>query len=123
MHKKQVKDILAELMAAEVDSRGKALSANQLALKSGIPQPTITRILNGESLDPDTATLRPLAEYFSVTVGQLRGEEPILRDPKIRRVVSAMEPMHEYQKDALVQIADTLAQSPPTKPEPGPEEP
>lgn len=113
MHSRQVKDILAELMAADLDQRGKPISANQLAEKTGVPQPTITRILNGQSLDPDTETLRPLADYFKVTVGQMRGEDPLLRDPKIIRVITAMEQMNAYQKDTMVRLGDTITEPAP----------
>lgn len=53
------------------------MNATQLAKATGIPQPTIRRILIGESKDPDTATLMPLAAFFGKTVAQLRGEVPI----------------------------------------------
>lgn len=112
MHK-TVAAILADLMEADLDAQGRPISANELARRTGVPQPTITRILKGESQDPDTATLAPLARYYSITVSQLRGEEPLIRDAKIRAVVHAMEQMQEYQKDAMVKMGDTLTQSPP----------
>lgn len=42
---------------------------------TGVPQPTIHRILTGESSDPRTKTLEPLAEYFGVTVAELRDRD------------------------------------------------
>lgn len=107
MHKR-VKEILAELMADDLDATGRPISQNELARRTGVTQPTIARILSGESLDPDTATLLPLAKYFEVTPGQLRGEEPLIKSIKIRRVVAAMEQMTEYQRDAMVKMGDTL---------------
>lgn len=109
MHK-TVAEVLAELMAEDLDSRGRPISQNELARQTGVSQPTILRILRGESLDPDTATLAALARYFGVTTGQLRGEEPVIRNMKIRRVVSAMERMSEYQKDAMVKMGDTIVE-------------
>lgn len=109
MHK-TIAEVLAELMAEDLDSRGKPISQNELARQTGISQPTILRILNGQSLDPDTATLAPIARYFGITTGQLRGEEPVIRNTKIRRVVSAMERMSEYQKDAMVKMGDTIVE-------------
>lgn len=44
----------------------------QLAKATGVPQPTILRILTGESEDPRTNTLQPLADYFGCTVEFLR---------------------------------------------------
>lgn len=43
-----------------------------LAKATGVQQPTIHRILKGESDDPRTATVQPLADYFGVTVEFLR---------------------------------------------------
>lgn len=107
MHKR-VRDVLSELMADDMDEKGEPISQNELSRRTGVTQPTIHRILSGESLDPDSATLSPLAAYFEVTPSQLRGDEPIIKSIKIRRVVAAMERMSEYQKDAMVKMGDTL---------------
>ena len=42
---------------------------------TGVPQPTIHRILTGESSDPRTKTLEPLADYFGVSVAELRDRD------------------------------------------------
>lgn len=57
-------------------ARESHLSENQLARNTGVPQPTIHRVLAGKVEDPRDGTLRPLAEYFGVTVEQLRTELP-----------------------------------------------
>jgi len=44
----------------------------QLAAAVQMTQPTIYRILTGESADPRTATLQPIADYFGITVEGLR---------------------------------------------------
>lgn len=41
----------------------------------GVTQPTIHRILSGESEDPKTKTLQPLADFFGVTVAALRSSD------------------------------------------------
>jgi SOS-response transcriptional repressor LexA len=69
-NRRPVADVLNELML-QAD-----ISDNQLARSTGVSQPTITRIRNGKSLDPDTASLEPLAAYFGVPLALLRGEEP-----------------------------------------------
>lgn len=61
-----VAEILTTLMVRA------GLSDNELADRTGIPQPTISRIKNGNSRDPRDSTLRPLAEYFRLSVSQLR---------------------------------------------------
>ncbi len=47
----------------------------ELQRATGVPQPTIHRILTGESSDPRTKTLQPLADYFGVTVAELRDRD------------------------------------------------
>lgn len=64
---KNIRDLMA---------RENGLSENQLARNTGVPQPTIHRILSSSVRDPRDSTLRPLAEYFGVTVEQLRTSLP-----------------------------------------------
>lgn len=51
---------------------GKPVSANAIAQATGIPQSTITRILNGDVQDPRSRALIALANYFGVSVAELR---------------------------------------------------
>lgn len=53
----------------------KGISPYELQRHVGVPQPTIHRILTGESTDPRTSTLQPLATYFGVTVADLRDRD------------------------------------------------
>jgi len=46
-----------------------------LAGATKVKQPTIHRILSGESQDPKTATLTPIANYFGVSVSDLRDKD------------------------------------------------
>lgn len=66
-----IKDVLKALM------EGKSINQNELADRTKVPQPTIFRILNGDSKDPRHSTVKPLADFFGVTVAQLRGDEPL----------------------------------------------
>ncbi|KAF1005446.1 MAG: putative HTH-type transcriptional regulator [Luteibacter sp.] len=51
------------------------ISENELSERTGVPQPTINRILRGESRDPRDSTVAPLARYFGTTVENMkRGE-------------------------------------------------
>ncbi len=61
MHK-DTADLLRELMTSE------GIGENGLARKTGVPQPTIHRILQRESLQPRKSTLQPIATYFNVPV-------------------------------------------------------
>lgn len=51
------------------------ITPTALADATKVPQPTIHRILSGESRDPKTSTLQPLAQYFGVTVSDLRDKD------------------------------------------------
>jgi SOS-response transcriptional repressor LexA len=54
------------------------MKAVDLAREVNIPAPTIHRLLTGKSTRPYKSSLLPIADYFSVKVEQLTGEEPIL---------------------------------------------
>ena len=45
---------------------------HSLAASTGVKQPTIFRILEGESKTPRDSTVKPLADFFGVTIEQLR---------------------------------------------------
>lgn len=92
---------------------------------TGVPQPTIHRILTGESNDPRYQTIAPLADFFKVTPAALRdanfsideieglsdfpssqqpnfvaGSTPDLTHiPKVKLRVSAASPGVEYEPD------------------------
>lgn len=56
----------------------KGLNAYSLAKAiPGMKQPTIYRILSGESKDPKTPTLKRIADYFRVSIDDLRGDGDI----------------------------------------------
>lgn len=52
-------------------------SAADLCRKSGIPALKIERILNGTTSVPHVATLNDLANFFHVSVAQLKGRDPM----------------------------------------------
>ena len=87
-----VSEILMKLMSRQ------GLTDNELADRVGIPQPTISRIRNGDSRDPRDSTLRPLAQYFGLSVSQLRGDVPL---PADRVKVAANDEVTEVSADVL----------------------
>ena len=97
-----VAEILTMLMARE------RLSDNELAERTGIPQPTISRIKSGDSRDPRDSTLRPLAKYFRLSISQLRGDVPLPTD-KVK--VAANDEVTEVSRRALMmaQMFDRLS--------------
>jgi transcriptional regulator with XRE-family HTH domain len=114
-----VAEILTMLMARE------GLSDNELAERTGIPQPTISRIKNGDSRDPRDSTLRPLAKYFRLSISQLRGDVPLPTDKvkvaandevaEVSRRGLMMAQMFDRlspeQQDAMQTLFDSIAQS------------
>ena len=57
------------------------ISENELSRRTGVPQPTIHRVLKGKALDPRDGTLRPMAQFFGVTVEELRtADEGVIRE-------------------------------------------
>lgn len=53
----------------------KNVKTTQLAKEINIPQQTLQRIVTGISPNPHVSTLKPIADYFKVSVEQLMGKE------------------------------------------------
>ena len=53
------------------------ISVLELARRAYLNQPVIHRLTTGETSNPRVNTLRPLAKYFDITLGQLVGDEPL----------------------------------------------
>ena len=55
----------------------KEIRTAELARQAKLPQPTVHRIVTGVSPNPHASSLAPLADFFSVSIEQLRGLNPI----------------------------------------------
>jgi transcriptional regulator with XRE-family HTH domain len=64
---------VVELLKQAVEKKGQS----GVSRETGLTQPAIHRYLKGIG-EPSTKTLQKLADYFGVSVGFLRGEEPII---------------------------------------------
>jgi len=53
------------------------ITESELARRTGIVQPLINQIVNGKNINPKLATIKPIANYFSVSISQLIGEDPL----------------------------------------------
>lgn len=53
------------------------LRESELARRVNLPQTTINRLLVGHTEDPRANTLRPIAQFFGISVGQLIGDEQL----------------------------------------------
>ena len=56
------------------------ISETELARRTGIAQPLINQILSEKNTNPKIATLKPIADYFMVSIDQLVGYEPLPSD-------------------------------------------
>jgi len=99
---------LASNLRALMSLRG--ISENRLATETGVPQPTIHRVTSGKARDPRDGTLRPLANFFGVTVEQLRTGEgldvPAVRERVAAYEVKAFEDREELDSEREVQVAE-----------------
>lgn len=66
----------------------------ELARETGTPQATIYRLVSGMTDDPKISSLKPLANYFNITIGQLMGDEPL---PASLKIHSAGQNKWNYQ--------------------------
>ncbi len=57
----------------------KQLTEAELARQTNVPQPTLHRILSGATKSPRGDSLSPLAKFFSVSISQLVGDEPLMQ--------------------------------------------
>lgn len=55
----------------------RGIRTTELARRIGLKQPTVHRIVEGVSPWPHQSSLVPLAEFFAISIEQLRGEEPL----------------------------------------------
>ena len=71
MKNTRIGQILTRLMA------DKKIRAAELARQINLPQPTVHRIATGACEHPHLSSLEPIADFFSVSIDQLKGHEPI----------------------------------------------
>src|SRR3990167_4732459 len=85
----RIKESLAALMKA------KGIRESELARETGIPQPTLNRLLIGSTSNPTISTVEALTKFFGVTMEQLLGREPITSK---RSVPSHMIPIISWRQ-------------------------
>ena len=52
----------------------------QLARETGVPASTISRMRINSSANPTASTLRPISKFFSISISQLLGDEPLPKE-------------------------------------------
>ena len=99
-----IKDNLAALIGQ------RHLNPTMLAKETGITQPTLHRILSGESLSPRVEHLKTLAAFFGVGVEDLiGGEMPVASatptlNAKAERIAQHLSSLPDEKLDALALI-------------------
>lgn len=68
-------ETLAQNLTSLMDAQ--RLSSAELARKTGIAQPVIYRIMNGQTPNPQLLTIKPLADYLGVSIDKLAGFTPL----------------------------------------------
>ena len=53
----------------------RGVTPNGISVISGVPQATVKSILNGESRNPGTVTIKKLCDGFGITLGQFFSAE------------------------------------------------
>lgn len=81
--------------------RKKGLSQSELMRRSGVPQPTISRILKGTTQEPDLETLRSLANALGMTLEQMTGDAGDAANSTIRGV---SQPLSEEANHLISEI-------------------
>ncbi len=62
------------------------LKVSELARRVQLPQPTIQRIAAGVCENPHISSLKPIADYFSISIDQLKGIDPIPKFDQIHKL-------------------------------------
>ena len=70
-------EILSHLMQAQ------KLSSSELARRTGVAQPIIYRLMNGNTCNPQILTVKPIADYFAISIDQLLGFSPLDLNPSL----------------------------------------
>lgn len=74
---KSLSSILSQLMAE------KDINSAELARATGIGQPVIYRLMTGTTENPQILTLKPIADFFGVSIDELLGYKQIHAEKKI----------------------------------------
>ena len=68
---KNISNILNRLLGR------KKIKPTELARLTNLPQPTVQRMVSGTTTKPHLTSLEPIAKFFSISIDQLLGLEPI----------------------------------------------
>ena len=84
-----MKNKLSENIKQLVDQS--SLSVSELARRAGMPQPVLHKLYSGDTTNPNVNSLRPIANYFNVSISQLIGDEQLFNS----RTNEVLEKWHD----------------------------
>lgn len=91
------------------------VTVDQLAEQLGISVSTINRLLIGSKIDPRLSTLRPLAQFFNVSIDELLGDRPLNARPgdnnslhNSKRTLVQVPALHWEQVKNAAKVVPTL---------------
>lgn len=96
------KDTVGKVLQRLIDASG--LRPTEVARHAGVSQSTLSRILSGKIEHPSDRQIEPLAKYFGVTGGQLRGYEPLPLSPA-STPETAYQRLSRKREDHLAKVA------------------
>ena len=110
---KRIADELNAAMAEFVDptTGKKGISARQLGLRSGVPQPTISRTLSAESI-PETKTLAKLSSALGRKIGgyQAAGVDSVLDHDDSELIAEAVALMRAMSQEGRYRAVGALTE-------------
>ena len=91
------------------------LTSSELARKTGVAQPVIYRLMSGNTENPQILTLRPIADYFGISIEQLLGlsslnNQKILDKALLHDVTNKLSTIKTIAS-VLIDILPTLTES------------
>ena len=108
----------------EQDQResGEIYDLTELASRSGMNQPTLYRIYTGEIEEPKAKTIKPLADYFEISVAKLKGEvayaspgNHLKPSAKARSFARRFDTLAPRQQQVIMDLIDILVAAQPQK--------
>ncbi len=104
-----VMDLAKQIDQAMRDWKPKRLSQAELARLSGVPQPTISRTLKGDSI-PETETLLRISKVLKINFTGLdfKNTRPQITKNDEEKLISDYRQLTDFNKGRLIEKADQL---------------
>jgi transcriptional regulator with XRE-family HTH domain len=102
-------DLAKQIDQAMRDWKPKRLSQAELARLSGVPQPTISRTLKGDSI-PETETLLRISKVLKISFSGLdfKNTVPQITKNDEEKLLSDYRQLTDFNKGRLIEKADQL---------------